>query len=104
MILSRQHAFLCLGTRMKFSVDVQQAIARHVGINLRGADIRVAEQFLNHAQIRAMLQQMRGKTVTQHVRRNIALHASAFHSFLNALPKRYRGKRPATTIEKHVCR
>ena len=58
---------------MKFPVDVPQPVSRHMRVNLRGADVRVAEQFLNHPQIRAVLQQMRGKTVPQHVRRDVAL-------------------------------
>ena len=39
-------------------------------VNLRRADVRVAEQFLDHAQVRAVLEQMRGEAVPQHVRRD----------------------------------
>ena len=49
---------------MKPPVDVPQPVPGYVRVNLRGADIRVAEQFLDHAQIRAMLEQVRRKTVT----------------------------------------
>jgi len=58
--------------RMKFSVNVTQPVSRHVRINFGRADICVAEQFLDHAQIRAMLQQVRGETVPQHVGCHIA--------------------------------
>ena len=33
---------------MKLPVDVPQAAARDVRVNLRRADVRVAEQFLDH--------------------------------------------------------
>ena len=39
-----------------------------VRINLRGADIRMAEHLLNRADLRAMRQQMRRKAMPQHVR------------------------------------
>ena len=57
---------------MKFPVDVPEPVAGDVRIYLRRADVRVAQQFLYHPQVRAVLQQMRGKTVPQHVRRNVA--------------------------------
>lgn len=41
-----------------------------VRVNLRGRDVGVTEHFLNGAQIGAVLQQMRGETMTQRVRRN----------------------------------
>ena len=51
---------------MKFPMNLAQPAARDVRVNLRGADVRMAEQFLDDPQIRAMLQQMRRKTVPQH--------------------------------------
>jgi hypothetical protein len=57
---------------MKFPMHFPQPVSRDVRVNFRGADARVAEQFLDHPQIRAMFQQMRGKTVPQHVRRDVA--------------------------------
>ena len=62
---------------MEFAVDVPQPVAGDVRVNFRGADVRVAEQFLDDAQIRAMLQQVRREAVPQHVRRHVALHAGA---------------------------
>ncbi len=57
-------ASLRLLARMKLPMNVPQAVAGDVGVNFRGADVRVAEQFLNHAQVRTMFQQMRGKTMS----------------------------------------
>ena len=42
-----------------------------VGVNLRGADVGVAEEFLQYAQVHARLQAVRGKTVPKRVRRNL---------------------------------
>ena len=41
-----------------------------VRVNLRGRDVAVTEHFLDSTQIGAVLQQMRGETMTQSVRRN----------------------------------
>ena len=57
---------------MKFFVDFAQTVSGDVRVNFRRADVRVAEQFLYHPQIRAVFQQMRRKTVPQHVRRHVA--------------------------------
>ena len=46
---------------MGLPVHVEQLRGIDVGIALRGAQSRVAEQFLNHAQIRAALEQVRRK-------------------------------------------
>jgi len=46
-----------------------QPLARHVGVNLRGRDIGVAEQHLHDTQIRAVVEQMRGESVAQRVGR-----------------------------------
>ena len=38
-------------------MHLAQALAGHVGVNLRGADAGVAEEFLNHAQVRTVLEE-----------------------------------------------
>lgn len=74
-------------------MHLPQTVFRNVRINLRRADARVSEQFLNHPQIRAVLQQMRGKTMPQHVRRDVALNAGARDSIFNSQPERDGRKR-----------
>src|SRR6266496_144391 len=37
-----------LRSRMKFPVNISQSVSRHVRINFRRADSRVAEQFLDY--------------------------------------------------------
>ena len=49
-------------------VNLLQPLFHDVGINLRRGNIRMAQHQLNRAQIRAAFQQMRCKTVAQHVR------------------------------------
>ena len=47
----------------EFFVDVR--------INLRGADVGMAEQFLQNAQVHARFKAVRGKAVAERVRRNL---------------------------------
>ena len=46
-----------------------QPFLQHMGVNLRGGDVGVAEQLLHGAQVGAVLQKVAGKGVAQHVRR-----------------------------------
>jgi len=39
---------------MVLVINRNQPLFRNVGINLRGRDVRVAQEFLNHPQIRAI--------------------------------------------------
>src|ERR1700690_819201 len=60
--------FLPSAARMVLGVQVLQAFARHVRIYLRRGQIAMAEEHLHHAQIRAVIQQMRRKGVAQSMR------------------------------------
>src|SRR5437773_11847941 len=73
--------------RMKFAVNFAQPVSSHVRVNLRRRDARVTEQFLNHAQVRAVIEQVCGETVPQHVRRDISCNARQAHAALDAQPK-----------------
>jgi hypothetical protein len=46
----------CLWPWMKFPMHFAQPVARDMRVNFRRADARMAQQFLNHPQIRAVLQ------------------------------------------------
>jgi len=50
------------------SVQGFQALARHVGVNLRGRQAGVPQQQLHHAQVSTMVDQVGGKGVAQRVR------------------------------------
>ena len=89
---------------MKFPVNFPQPVARDVRVDFRRADVRVAEQFLNHAQIRAMFQQMRREAVPQHMRRHVPLNSGATNTVFDVQPQRDRGKRRAALREKNIRR
>ena len=58
----------CFRARMRLLVDLLQAAHVQVGVALRRAEPRMAEQFLNRAKIRARLQQVRRERVPEGVR------------------------------------
>jgi len=47
-----------------------QLFVEHMGIDLRGRNVGMAEQFLHGAQVCTVLQKVAGKGVAQHVRRH----------------------------------
>ena len=53
------------------AVQLFHALAGHVRVDLRGRKVGVTEQHLHDAQVGAMIQQVRGKGVTQRVRRQL---------------------------------
>ena len=61
-----------LGARMEFPVHCTQPPTRHVGVNFGRRDAGTTQQFLNHPQVGAVLQQVRRKAVPQHVGRDVA--------------------------------
>ena len=52
--------------------DIFQPFVGDMGVDLGGADIGMAEQALNDAQIRAVIDQMGGKGMAQAVRAEVA--------------------------------
>ncbi len=60
---------LASAARMVLRMQRFQALARHMGIDLRGGNIGVAKQHLNHAQVCAVVQQVGRESVSHHVRR-----------------------------------
>ena len=57
---------------MRLIVDLGQILEVEMRINLRAGDARVAEHFLNCAQITRRLKQMRSERMAQHVRVHVA--------------------------------
>ena len=55
-------------------------------VNLSGRNIRMAEHFLNNAQIGAIPQQMCRKTVPEKMRVNVLLQSGATRMFFHDLP------------------
>ncbi len=57
-----------LCARMRVRVGFLQTLDRHVGVDLRRREAGVTKQRLHAAQVRAAIEQVRGKTVTKFVR------------------------------------
>src|SRR5689334_20618809 len=72
---------------METFVDLKQAAAGDVSINLGRANAGMTEQFLDDAQICTVLEQVRGETVPQHMRCYIALDASEPDATFDSLPQ-----------------
>src|ERR1041385_463957 len=88
--------------RMKLVVDVPQASAADVGVNLGGAGAGVDEQCLDHAQVGAVLQQVSGKAVPKHVGRDVPSDAGQSSGLLDAVPQGDAGKGRAAFGEENV--
>src|SRR6185437_2544049 len=73
--------------RVMLRVQLFHTLARDVRIDLCRRQIAVAEQHLHHAQIRAVVQQMRGECVAQRVRRELAIHAGLARVALDDVPE-----------------
>lgn len=54
--------------RMRFVHGSPQTVACHMGVDLGGRKILMTEQFLHDAQVRPVVEQMRRKAVTDHMR------------------------------------
>ena len=59
---------------MRFAVDIHKSADIQMGVSLRRAELRVAQQFLNHAQIGAGAEQMGRERVPQRVRTDALRH------------------------------
>src|SRR3569833_3556531 len=60
-----------LAPRMVLTVHLFQTLASHVCVDLCSRQITVTQQHLYHAQVRAMIEQMRGESVSQRMRREL---------------------------------
>ena len=83
-------------------MHLPQPISRHMRVNLGGADAGVAEQFLNHAQVRAVFEQVRREAVPEHVRGHVAFDAGAAEAPLHAQPERHRRERRAAFGQENI--
>jgi hypothetical protein len=54
-------------------VQLLEPLAGDMGVDLRRRDVGVAEQQLHHAQVGAVVQQVGGEGMAQHVRRDALL-------------------------------
>ena len=89
---------------MEAVVHLAQSLTGDVRVHLSGADTGMTEKFLNHAQVGAVLEQVRGETVPQHVWCDVALDASQVAPFLDARPQCHCSKCRASAREKYIAR
>ena len=75
---------------MKFKMHVFQVPLIDVRVNLRRCDVRVAEHFLDDAQVRAVAQQMRGEAVAEQMRIHIEIEPGVLRDLLHDLPDAHR--------------
>src|SRR5260221_3319856 len=62
--------YLLLRQRMQVTHQTFKTLLDHMGVDLRGRDVGVAEQRLHDAQIGAVVQEMAGEGMAQHMRRD----------------------------------
>ena len=72
---------------MMGGVQVAQAVPGDVRIDLCRRQVAVSEEHLYHAQIGAMIEQMRGERMTHGVRREGAADTGLLRVQLDAMPK-----------------
>ena len=60
------------GERVVVQDQLAHPLVEDMGVDFRGAEVGVAQQGLDRAQVRAAFQQMRGEGVAQHMGRDLA--------------------------------
>ena len=89
---------------MKALVNLAQTRRADMSVNFRGADVGVAEQFLDDPQVRAIFQQMSGKAMPDHVRGDVPFDICAPGAALDSAPERGGGEGRAAQIKENVGR
>lgn len=86
---------------MELLVHLAEPAVGHMGVDLRGTDAGVTEQFLNDAQVRAMFEEMGGEAVTEHVRRDVAFDVGGRDALFDSEPEGDTGELGAALGEEH---
>src|SRR5690349_856052 len=87
---------------MELLVDRAQILSIHVGVDLRGGEIGVAQHLLQRAKVGTALEQVSGEAVPERVRRDALPDARTGGSALDDAPGTDAGERPATGVEQHA--
>lgn len=77
-----------------------QVFFGHMGVNLCGANVCMAQQKLNHPQIRPVVDQVGGKGMAQHVRADWAVNTRHQRKSLDVFPEALPGHRRAKVGDK----
>lgn len=76
---------------MKFFVDALQSVLIDMGVDLGCGDIGMAEHHLHRAQVGAMAEEVGGKRMADHVRRDFLRYTDSKGGFPDYLPKSQAG-------------
>lgn len=87
---------------MEFFMDFPKPVAGDMGVDFRGTNIGMAEQFLDDTQVGAMFQEMCRKAVPQHVRSDVALDAGPANVVFNPQPECDGRKRSSAPGQKNI--
>ena len=88
--------------RMMLRMNLFQPLSRYVRVNLRRRNIGVPEQQLHNAQIRAVIDQVRGECVSQRVWRDRFVHARLDRVALDHVPEHLARHSAAALRDKHI--
>ena len=83
-------------------MNLAEALAGHVGVDLRRANPGVPQQFLDDPEVRAVFEQMGGKAVTEHMRRHVSGDAGQPDAMLDPLPERATAEGTAALGQENV--
>ena len=87
---------------MEFVMDCGEAVGVDVGVDFGGADVGMAQHFLNDAQVGAVGEQVAGEGVAQRVRVDILMDAGAGGGDFHHIPDPFPVQRTAAFGEKHI--
>jgi len=85
---------------MRLFVDLFEVVKADLGVDLRGADVFVSEQFLHGAQVCPAAEEMHGERVAQGVGRDIFLDARAGGILFEFVPEADSAQRRAAIVQK----
>src|SRR5437773_5987320 len=88
------------GAGMEVLVNLAEALAVDVRVDLRGGDVRVSQHHLHAAQIGAPLQKVRCERVAQHVGAELATDADGAPVGFEDLPEALAAHGLAAVVEK----
>ena len=91
-----------LPSGVKFFMDRVESLLIDVGIDLRGGDIGMAEQFLNDAQVSATAEQVGSEAVTQEVRVQADRQSGGRGPVFDDLPRALGGQTATVNADKEM--
>ncbi len=87
---------------MKFFMDIFESVLVNMGVDLGGSNIAVAEHHLHGAQVGAVVEQMGGKRMADHMWGDAFVDAGGQGNFSNDLPESQSGHTAAASGNKKI--